>query len=95
MSRTILQPVIIESETGSGRWQVVIFNNDYTAYNAVIEILMRATGCGFEEAAIETWEAQTFGKASVHFSSRNECEIVAVMISTIGVKTEVSREWIE
>ncbi len=54
---------------------------------------MRSTGCGLEEASIETWEAQMYGKTAVHFSSRNECEIVAVMISSIGVKTEVSREW--
>ena len=93
MSRTILQPEIIDSGTGTGRWQVIIFDNDYTPINDVIEILMRATGCGLEEAAMETWEAQTFGKTAVHFSSRNECEIVAIMISTVGVRTEVSREW--
>jgi hypothetical protein len=93
MSRTFLQPEIIEPGTGSGRWQVVIYDNDVTPYNEVIEILMRSTGCGLEEASIETWEAQMYGKTAVHFSSRNECEIVAVMISSIGVKTEVSREW--
>lgn len=54
---------------------------------------MSSTGCGLEEAAMEVWEAETYGKCPVHFSSRNECEIVAVMISSIGVKTEVSREW--
>jgi ATP-dependent Clp protease adapter protein ClpS len=95
MSRTVLQPEIIDSGTGSGRWQVVIFNNDYTPYKDVIEILMRSTGCGLEEAAMETWEAHTFGKTPVHFSNRNECEIVAIMISSIGLKTEVSREWNE
>jgi ATP-dependent Clp protease adapter protein ClpS len=93
MSRTYLQPEIIESGTGSGRWQVVIYNNDNTPYNEVIRILMSSTGCGLEEAAMEVWEAETYGKCPVHFSSRNECEIVAVMISSIGVKTEVSREW--
>jgi len=95
MSRTFLQPEIIESGTGAGRWQVVIYDNDVTPYEEVIRILMSSTGCGLEEASMETWEAQTFGKSPVHFSSRDECEIVAVMISSIGVKTEVSREWLD
>jgi ATP-dependent Clp protease adapter protein ClpS len=93
MSRTILQPEIIESGTGYGRWMVVIFNNDYTPFDEVVEILMRSTGCGVQEAAIEAWEAHSFGKTPVHFSSKSECEIVAAMISTVGVKTEIAREW--
>jgi ATP-dependent Clp protease adapter protein ClpS len=93
MSRTILQPEIRDTGTGSGRWMVVLYNNDYNTFEQVIEILMRSTGCGLEEAAIEAWEAHTFGRASVHFSTKTECEIVGVMISSVGLKTEISREW--
>ena len=74
---------------------VIIHNNEINTLDEVIEVLMRATGCSLQEAAIETWEADTFGKTSVHFSRRSECEIVAIMISSIGVKTEVCREWEE
>jgi ATP-dependent Clp protease adaptor protein ClpS len=59
----------------------------------VMEILMRATQCKADEAAIETWEAHHYGKAPVHFASRDECDSAALIISSIGVKTEVSREW--
>ena len=93
MSRTVLQPEIKDTGTGSGRWMVVIYNNDHNSMDEVIEILMRSTGCGVQEAHIEAWEAHSFGKTPVHFSSRDECEIVAVMISTIGVQTQVRREW--
>lgn len=95
MSRTFIEPEIRESGTTSGRWMVVIYNNDSTRYDEVIEILMMATGCGLREAAIETWEAHHFGKAPVHFASRDECEIVATMIASIGVKTLVTPEWEE
>ena len=71
----------------------MIYNNDYTRYDEVIAILMKSTGCGLQEASIEVWEAHTFGKAPVHFSSRTECEIIATMISSIGVQTQVRREW--
>lgn len=56
-------------------------------------MLMLATGCGFDEAYCEMWEAHTFGKAPVHFASENECRQAAETISSIGVKTEVRREW--
>lgn len=93
MSRAIATPEIIESPVGTGRWMVLIFDNDFTPIDDVIAMLMRATGCTAHEAFIETWEAQEFGKAPVHFAERVECEIVATMMGTIGVQTVVRREW--
>jgi ATP-dependent Clp protease adaptor protein ClpS len=59
----------------------------------VIMALVRATGCTYEEAQMETWEAHTFGKAPVHFASKQECDSAATIIASIGVKTEVAPEW--
>lgn len=72
---------------------VTIFNNDSNSVDEVIDVLMRATHCSLEEASIETWEAHIYGRAQVHFSLRKECESVAKVIESIGVQTEVSREW--
>jgi ATP-dependent Clp protease adaptor protein ClpS len=74
---------------------VVIYNNDHTSMDDVVEVLMRATGCGFDEAYMEMWEAHHFGKAPCHFASQPDCETVATTISSIGVKTEVLPEWEE
>lgn len=95
MSQTILEPEVQGPQTGGNRWMVVIFNNDTNSMDDVIEVLMRATGCDMEEAYIEMWEAHTYGKAPVHFAAQSECEDAAGIIRTIGVKTEVSREWAE
>ena len=59
----------------------------------VVRILIEATGCDFEEAFMETWEAHHFGQAPVHFAGEAVCHGVATIISTIGVKTEVTKEW--
>jgi ATP-dependent Clp protease adaptor protein ClpS len=72
---------------------VTIYNNDHTAYEVVVFTLMVATGCDEREAQIETWEAHHYGKAAVHFASQKECEEVAAIISSIGVRTEVTPEW--
>lgn len=93
MSTIFALPEILEVPTGTGRWMVVILNDDHTPIEDVIEILMKATGCGLNEAYMETWEAHTYGKAPVHFSGRDECEVVASMIGSIGVQTQVRREW--
>ena len=82
-----------DESTLTGRYKVVIFDNPDTPQDDVYEILMRATGCDQQEAEIEIWEAETYGKAAVHFATRAECESAAWLISSIGVRTEVSPEW--
>lgn len=74
---------------------VVMFNNDHTSMDEVIEVLMRATGCDMQEAYIEMWEAHTFGKCSVHFAGRSDCDEAAQVIASVGIKTEVTLEWPE
>jgi ATP-dependent Clp protease adapter protein ClpS len=93
MSHILLEPELSDANLGSGRWMVVIYNNDSNSMDEVIEILIRATGCDIEEASIETWEAHTFGKAPVHFSSKSVCEDAAKLISSVGIRTEVAPEW--
>lgn len=88
-----LNPSLSDSAVSSGRYMVVIFDNDVTPIDMVIAILMESTGCDESEAFIECWEAQTFGKTSVHFSSQKECQEIANIISSIGVATEVRKEW--
>ncbi len=92
-SLPVMEPEIGDSSTRQGRWMVVIYDNDGTSMDEVVDILMAATGCDAQEAFIEMWEAHTFGKAPVHFSSKGECEAAAGVIASIGVKTEVCLEW--
>lgn len=93
MSQTLQSPETTDGATGRGRWMTVIFNNESNSADEVVDVLVRATGCDEEEAFIEMWEAHTYGKAPVHFSSKEECERVAGIVASIGVKTEVAPEW--
>lgn len=93
MSSIVELPELQDSDLSTGRWKVTIFNNHVNTVEEVVDVLMKATRCDQEEAQIETWEAHHYGKSDVHFTSRRECELVAGIISSIGVKTEVSPEW--
>ena len=93
MSVELLDLELQSADVGTEAWMVVIYNNDTTSVDDVVEILMRATQCDQDEAFIEMWEAHNFGKASVHFAGRSVCDDVASIIQTVGVKAEVMKEW--
>jgi len=93
MSQTALQPKVDDGTLESGRWMTLIFDDDITPLDLVIATVMSATGCDLQEAYTEAWEAQTYGKAPVHFATHKECEVAAGIIAAIGVKVEVAKEW--
>lgn len=90
-TETIERPIIrdVDRGTTNDEWGVMIFNDDITPYDAVVAILMVATGCSLEEAEMETWEAHHHGRALVHYGTNAECNRVASTIESIGVKTKV------
>jgi ATP-dependent Clp protease adapter protein ClpS len=75
----------------TGEWLVIVFNNDYNTAAQVIDILQEATGCSLEEAEEETWEVHFLGRSRVHYAAREECERVAGIIRTIGIKVAVDK----
>jgi hypothetical protein len=73
-------------------WIVTVFDNDYNTYEQVMAILMLATGCCSDEAYIETWEIDHFGKCVVHHACERVCRKAAEIIGTIGIRVEVTEE---
>ena len=74
-----------------GEWLVVVFDNDHNTFDEVIGILQQATGCSLEEARMETWEVHHLGRSIVHHADRPECERVAAVIRTIGIRVTVEQ----
>jgi len=70
---------------------VVVWDNDYNTWEEVMEILQKATNCSPDEAYLETWEIHHLGKSVVHHASREECQRVARIIRTIGIKVTVEQ----
>lgn len=81
------------SSAGSERYRTVIFNNDFNSMDEVVVTIMLATNCSMDEAYMEMWEAHHFGQADIHFAAQPECERVAAIVGSIGIKTEVHPEW--
>jgi ATP-dependent Clp protease adapter protein ClpS len=87
---TVPRPELLDDlGANSGEWLVTVFDNDKNTFDQVIMILQKATGCPLEEAELETWEVHHLGKSIVHHADQPECERVASVISTIGIKVSV------
>lgn len=93
VSRPDLDEEIADRTTGNGSgFIVIVYDNDKNTWQEVTGILQKATGCTMEEAEIETWEVDNLGKSVVHHSGQEECERVAGIIRTIGIRVEVVEE---
>ncbi len=73
-------------------WMVTVYDNDENTYEEVITVLMIATACSQQEAYIEAWEVDHFGKCVVHRAGREECQDAAEVIATIGIRVEATPE---
>lgn len=86
-------PDIASPDTGSWEgWIVTVYDNDHNTVDEVMTILMIATSCTPDEAYMETWEIDHLGRSVVHHGSESECQRVAEVIATIGIRVEVSSE---
>lgn len=85
-------PDFLESILPKGNWIVRVYNNDHNTYEEVVTILVLATSCTIQEASMETWEIDRLGSSVVHQGDESECRRVAKVISTIGIRVEVTQE---
>lgn len=85
------RPDIGDTQGGHG-WIVTVYDNDRNTVDQVVAILIRATGCSQEEAEMETWEVHYLGRSTVHHGGQEECERVAGVIRTIGIRVTVTEE---
>ena len=70
--------------------KVVVHDNDYTPFDAVIKILQKAVpGMTRERAEALTMEIHTTGAAVPYVGPKEPAEHVAAIIRTIGIKVTV------
>jgi ATP-dependent Clp protease adapter protein ClpS len=91
LTRPTITPDLSDTaeEQRTGEYLVIVFNNDHNTFDQVITILQKATGCSLEEAEMETWEVHHMGKSVVHHADQEECQRVAAIIATIGIRVAV------
>jgi ATP-dependent Clp protease adapter protein ClpS len=77
-------------ETGLGQpWMVILFNDDYHAFDEVIAQVQKATGCNPGEAFQITYAAHSNGQAVAYVGDKQACEQVARVLREIDLRVEL------
>ncbi|ROL61133.1 ATP-dependent Clp protease adaptor ClpS [Bacteroidetes/Chlorobi group bacterium ChocPot_Mid] len=69
--------------------RVILFNDDWHTFEEVIEQIIKAVKCTFEEAEQKTWEVHTKGKSCVYEGDLPECLKVSSILEEIGLHTQI------
>ena len=73
--------------TGLGQpWMVILFNDDFHAFDAVVAQVQKATGCSPGEAFQITYTAHTNGQAVAYVGDKAQCEEVAKILGGIDLR---------
>jgi len=76
--------------TGLGQpWMVILFNDDYHAFDEVIAQVRKATGCSPGEAFQITYAAHTNGQAVAYVGDKPRCEQVAEVLREIDLHVKL------
>ena len=79
-----------EVETGLGHpWVVILFNDDYHTFDAVVVQVQKATACSHAEAFQITYAAHTNGQAVAYVGPKAECERVVNILREIDLRAEL------
>jgi ATP-dependent Clp protease adaptor protein ClpS len=81
-----------EQEIGTGLdqpWMVILFNDDYHTFDAVVDQVQKATGYDAGEAFRITFSAHTNGQAVAYVGAKPACEQVAAVLREIDLRVEL------
>jgi ATP-dependent Clp protease adaptor protein ClpS len=76
------------TSSGSGH-RVVLYNDDHTPFDAVIEQIVKATQCTLEKASQVAHEAHFKGRAICYRGAREKCHQVTRVLREIRLQCEV------
>ncbi|NWF50850.1 MAG: ATP-dependent Clp protease adaptor ClpS [Ignavibacteriaceae bacterium] len=69
--------------------RVLLFNDDIHTFDEVINQLIKAVNCTFEEARLLAFEVHVKGKAVVFSGSLNQCLKVTSILEEIALHTQI------
>lgn len=70
-------------------YKVVLFNDDWHSFDEVINQLIKAIKCSYEEARGFAFEAHVKGKAVVFNGELSKCLKVTSVLEEIGLHTQI------
>ncbi len=82
---------ILNSNSTTGPFVVIIYNDDWHTFDEVIFQVQKATGCSIEKAKQVTDEIHYSGRAIAYSGTQERCEDVATILREIKLQVETDR----
>ncbi len=84
-----LEPVIEEEVTVNLPYKVILYNDDIHTFDEVIQQLIKAISCSYEQARKYAFEAHVKGKAVVFSGELSDCLKVTSILEEIALHTQI------
>lgn len=84
-----IEPEVIEEVGTTYPYKVILYNDDVHTFDEVIEQLIKATGCSYDQARKYAFEAHVKGKAVVFSGELSECLKVTSILEEIALHTQI------
>ncbi len=81
----------LEDSGKNDLYWVIVYDNEYNTFDQVIYIIQKATCCSYELAEHIAQEIHVKGKSKVMIALREDANIAADLISSIGIRVEISK----
>ena len=85
----IIQPEFEEETSIEIESRVILFNDDWHTFEEVIEQLIKAVDCSFDEARSYAFEVHVKGKAVVFTGDLQKCLRVSSILEEIALHTQI------
>jgi ATP-dependent Clp protease adapter protein ClpS len=88
----IIEPEIDEDTKVGFPCRVILFNDDWHTFDEVINQLIKAVNCSFDQARTYAFEVHVKGKAVVYNGILSECLRVSAVLEEIALHTQIISE---
>jgi len=78
-----------DTDTASEEFSLVLFNDSYHEFDAVVNQIIKATGYSHDKAEAITMEAHTRGRAVVISGDLDVCLKAQAVLEEIGLRTSI------
>lgn len=85
----IIEPEITDETIIGIPYKVILYNDDIHSFEEVIDQLIKAIHCNFEDARTLTFEVHVKGKAVVFTGELAKCLQVSSVLEEIGLHTQI------
>ncbi|PKL82624.1 MAG: Clp protease ClpS [Ignavibacteriae bacterium HGW-Ignavibacteriae-3] len=85
----IIEPELEEDVAVGTPYKVILFNDDWHSFDDVINQIIKAVKCSYEEARGYAFEAHVKGKTVVFNGELNACLKVSSILEEISLHTQI------